>query len=187
MTSVPQAPPRASDGLPDPPPVVAPGPAQSVPEARQLPAHRGKLERITDDLTGLTGDLKEWVDLRIRLAKSQIEDLIDGRVSSLKGLAIAGAAAAIAGLFALVTLSLLFAVGLQQIWSGFDYWGGFLLTTLILFGVAAYVKKSFAPGKVSVERSKATGELKISHEETPAQREARKNNEEIPEHGSVHA
>ncbi len=172
------APPRAP--LPSAPPprdLAAPAGAP-VDERFRLPAHRNKFERVTDHTQGLLDDVTEWVELRVQLVKSEVEALIDSRVGAMRGLLIFGVTAAITGLFALVTL----AIGLGALFGG-RYWIGFLVVNLILVAVTLWVKREFAPGKMRVERSKATGTLKVSHDETPAQREAKEKGEPVPEAG----
>ena len=153
-----------------------------APVSHRLPEHKGKLARITDDLGGLSEDLREWVELKVQLVRSEIEAFIDSRVGALRGLAVFGIAAAITALFGLVTL----AVGLGALFGG-RYWLGFLIVNLILAIGTWIVKREFAPGKMHVERSKATGTLKISHDKTPAQKEAEQKGEPVPEQGELKA
>ena len=148
----------------------------------QLPAHRNKAERVTDHAKGLVDDVKEWVDLRIELVRGEIEAFVDNRVGQMRGLIVFGVAAALTGLYALITLAIV--IGAL---TGGRYWIGFLVVNLILAAGTFWVKRKFAPGKMRVEHSKATGQLKISHEETPAQSEAKKEGREKPEHGELKA
>jgi hypothetical protein len=158
-----------------PDPAVPPAPVE-----RRLPVHRNKAERVTEHLAGLSEDLREWVELRIRLVKAEVETLIDSRVGAMRGLLVFGVTASITGLFALVTL----AIGLGALFGG-RYWLGFLLVNLVLLIVTLVVKRKFAPGKLRMERSKATGTLKVSHEKTPAQNEAEKKGKPVPDQGEL--
>lgn len=167
----------------DPPPADVPVPAGMatgvpVEERFRLPAHRNKVERVADHTQGLFDDVTEWVELRIQLVRSEIEALIDSRVGAMRGLLVFGVTAALTGLYALVTLAIV--IGAL---TGGRYWIGFLVVNLILVAVTFWVKREFAPGKMRVERSKATGTLKVSHEDTPAQREAKDKGEPVPEAG----
>ena len=148
----------------------------------RLPPHRPKVTRVADELAGLSEDLREWVELRIHLVRAEIQERINGQLSSVKGMAVFGVVAAIAALFGLVTL----AVGLGAAFGG-RYWLGFLFVTVLLLIVAFAAKRYFAPGKIHVEREKATGKLKISHEETPAQHEAKAEGKPVPDPGNVTA
>lgn len=180
---VPSAPPRAESvsaaERSNVPPVVP------VEERFRLPAHRNKIERVVDHTHGLVEDVTEWVELRIQLVKSEIEALIDSRVGAMRGLIVFGVAAALTGLYALITLALLvgwlFSLALES--TLLAAFLGFLLVNLILVAVTLWVKREFAPGKMRVERSKATGTLKVSHDETPAQREAKEKGEPVPDAG----
>lgn len=174
----------ATPALPSQPPPVSspmpPGVATGVPieERFRLPAHRNKVERVADHTQGLFDDVTEWVELRVQLVKSEIEALIDSRVGAMRGLLVFGVTAALTGLYFLVTLAVI--IGAL---TGGRYWIGFLIVNVILLGITFWVKREFAPGKMRVERSKATGTLKVSHEDTPAQREAKDKGEPIPHAG----
>ena len=193
-------PPVAGHALVDPPPVGVPLPGDPLPVAPslvpraepfeepmrpldtqlRLPAHRNKVERVADHTTGVVDDVKEWVELRIKLVRAELEMLIDTRVLALRGTIMFYGAAALAGLYFLVTL----AVIIGAIFGG-RYWIGFLVVNLILAGGAWWAKREFAPGAMHVERSKATGQIKVSHEDTPAQKEAKDKGEPEPEPGEL--
>lgn len=110
-----------------------------APLERRLPAHRGKLGRIGDELTGLGEDLKEWVELRIELARTEIEEQIAYRVGQAKQGVAAGLFAVLGALFALVTL----AIGLGWL-LGHAFWG-FLIVTLLLFAAAGVLYARLRP------------------------------------------
>ncbi len=179
---------RRSPPLPDAPPPVQPPPvpvppvAPIIDQAHQLPAHRNKVGRVTDHAKGLVDDVKEWVEIRVELVRGEIEALIDSRVGALRGLIIVGVMAGITGLFALATLGL----GLGALF-GRRYWLGFLVVSLILALATWLAKRKFAPGKMRIEHSKSTGQLKISHDETPAQHEAKVEGRPMPKKGALHA
>ncbi len=108
-------------------PDAAPAPsAAALPSGRQLPAHKGKVGRISDHVTALTDDLKAWVDLRVDLVKAEVEEQIE----SVKGWVAVGLVAAIGGLFLLLFLA--FFIGWLL---GEDAWG-FGIVTLLLFATA---------------------------------------------------
>ena len=50
-------------------------PPAPIPESHQLPPHQTKLDRVTGHLAALSGDLREWVELRVDLVKRQVEGL----------------------------------------------------------------------------------------------------------------
>jgi hypothetical protein len=113
-----------------------------VPFERRLPTHRGKLARITDEVTGLGEDLKEWVELRLELVQAEVNERIEHVKAEVKQGAAAGVFAVLGALFLLVTLAL----GLGW-WLGHPFWG-FLIVTLLLFagaGVCYLVLKPAPP------------------------------------------
>lgn len=110
-----------------------------APLARRLPQHRGKIERITDEVTGLGEDLKEWVELRVALVHTEINERIEYVKAEVKQGVAAGLFAALGALFLLVTLAL----GLGW-WLGHPFWG-FLIVTLLLFALAGVMYLVFKP------------------------------------------
>ncbi|MDT0632530.1 phage holin family protein [Rubrivirga sp. S365] len=121
------------------------GGADVVPESRQLPPHQGKLARIGDHVSSLSTDLKEWVELRIDLAKAEVREAIDKLKASLKRKGIAIGYLAAAGVLALYGLGFLLgalAWGLAALFE--SVWLGMLVTALLLFvvvGVLAWIGK----------------------------------------------
>lgn len=111
--------------------------AEPVPEARMLPPHRDKLERVTDHVAAISADLREWVELRIALVKRQVEGVVGimERVQHLAEaakLAVPGVILILIGLmFLLVTLALGIGAALGS------YWLGFLIVTLVLLVVGS--------------------------------------------------
>ena len=138
-------------GLPDDPAPVGATPPRVppsggvAPESRQLPPHQGKLARIGDHVASISTDLKEWVELRIDLAKAEVREALEALKASLKRKGIAVAFLAAAGVLALYALGFLFgaiAWGLAVLIE--SVWLGMLLTSLLLFavvGVLAWLGK----------------------------------------------
>ena len=143
-------------------------PRPSIGLDHRLPVHKNKVERVTGHLAELSEDLREWVELRVQLIRKEIEEKIEGRLSSVKGIVAFGVAGAVTGLFALVTL----AIGLGAAFGG-RYWLGFLVVTALLAVTTYVVKRKMAPGAIHIEHEKSTGKLKITHDETPADHEKR--------------
>ncbi len=141
---------------------------EPVPVDRRLPAHRGKVGRITDQLAGLSEDVREIVELRIQLVKREVMEQIEGRLSSVKGQAVVGALAAVAGVFLLLTIAL----GLGML-LGHAFWGFLIVTGLFLLGTLI-AKRKFMPGAVRMEHDKETGKVRVAVEESPADYERRK-------------
>jgi hypothetical protein len=142
--------------------------ADAVPVERRLPVHRGKVGRITDQLAGLSEDVREIVELRIQLVKREVMEQVEGRISSVKGQAIVGALAALTGVFLLLSLAL----GLGML-LGHAFWG-FLIVSGLFVVATLIAKKKFMPGAVRVEHDKKTGKVRLAVEETPAEYESRK-------------
>ena len=144
------APPGGSAGLPGP---GVPGRGGVAPESRQLPPHQGKLARIGDHVASLSTDIKEWVELRIDLAKAEVREAVDALKASLKRKGIAVAFLAAAGVLALYALGFLFgalAWGLAALFE--SVWLGMLVTSLLLFAVVAVLALI---GKRKLEEDKA--------------------------------
>ena len=142
----------------------APATAQSadtVPVSRRLPPAGNKIERISQHTKGLVEDVSSWVELKLKLTQIEIEERVDAKINELIASAVAGVLAALSGLFALITLALglaalLIAAGLS---GPLSYFLGFLIVTMLLFGVAMFVRKS-KPEVVSVGDKKAHVEEK---------------------------
>ncbi len=64
-----------------PPPARAVGP--SVPLIPQLPPHGTSIDRLGQHTRGLVDDVKEWVDLRIKLLQTEIENQFRGKINEL--------------------------------------------------------------------------------------------------------
>lgn len=157
---------------PDPRPVTAPPapsvsdpalpPAASVPArsgdgasmdgaAHQLPAHRGKVGRVTDHVKGAADSLTDWFELRIALLKREIKDEVE---SAKEQAAALGKAYGVAAVLALVAaLVLLFVLGFlfSALWglllgSGNELWsltlGYFTLTALLGLGALVALRRA---------------------------------------------
>jgi hypothetical protein len=135
---------------------------ETVPIDHRLPAHRGKVGRISDQLAGLSEDIREIVELRIQLVKREVMEQIEGRLSSVKGQAIVGALAAVAVVFLLLTVAL----GLGMV-LGHAFWG-FLIVTGLFLVATLIAKRMFMPGAVRMEHDKETGKVRLAVEESPA-------------------
>lgn len=159
---------RSPSGLADPPPVpplATTRPEPSVPApiyepalpdpelppapvSHQLPEHKGKLARITDDLAGLSDDLKTWVELKIELVRAEALEAVEHAKGEVIQKAAAGVFAVLGVLFALITLGL----GLGNLlWD--QYWLGFLIVTALLFLFAFLAIKLLAPKPQPGERA----------------------------------
>jgi hypothetical protein len=110
-----------------------------VPVARRLPEHRGKIGRINGALAGLSEDLREWVELRVELVRTELLEAVEfKKAQAIQGVS-AGLFAVLGALFLLVTLAL----GLGW-WLGHPFWG-FLIVTLLLLLVAGVCWMVFKP------------------------------------------
>lgn len=159
---------RGAGHLDGPPRLPSPSRANAVPEDHRLPAHRGKVGRISDQLAGLSADVREIVELRIQLVKREVMEQIEGRLSSVKGQALVGALAAVTAVFLVLTI----AIGLGML-LGHAFWGFLIVTGVFVIGTL-FAKKKFMPGAVRMEHDKETGKVRVSVEESPADFERRK-------------
>jgi hypothetical protein len=134
----------------------------------RLPAHRGKVGRISDQLAGLSTDVREIVELRIELLKREVMEQVEGRISSVKGQALVAGLAALTAMFLLVAIAL--GIGMLL---GHAFWG-FLVVTGIFLVATLVAKRLFAPGAVHVEHDRETGKVRLAVDETPADVDRRK-------------
>ena len=171
-------------GLPDDPAPVAASPPRPprvpppsgdgggvAPESRQLPPHQGKLARIGDHVASLSTDLKEWVELRIDLAKAEVREAVNALKASLKRKGIAVAFLAAAGVLALYALGFLLgalAWGLAVLLG--SAWLGMLVTSLFLFvvvGVLAWLGKRKLDEDQAIEARARVSSIKESDQINP--------------------
>ncbi len=100
-----------------------------------LPAKTGKekLDRITTESKGLVDDVKAWVDLRIKLVKTEVEQEVKEQaneaIQDVIPVAIPAVIGILGALFALVTTAL----GIGW-WLGRPFWGFLAVTLILLFG-----------------------------------------------------
>jgi hypothetical protein len=120
--------------LPEHTPSHGEGGTPTQPPSRQLPSGKNSIQRITDQSKGLVDDLKDWVDLRIKLAQVEVEQRIQAKIGDIALKVAPIIVGALGVLFLLVTLAL----GLGW-WLGQNFWG-FLIVTLLLFIVAAILR-----------------------------------------------
>ena len=129
----------------DPPPVTAPvarpdvpSPLDPVPvdESRMLPPHQTKLDRVVGHVAALSEDLREWTELRIDLAKRQIEG-VQAQIERFQHYADAARfflPAALLGVTAVFFVFITVALGIGELVGSAAL--GFLITTVLLAVVA---------------------------------------------------
>ncbi len=105
------SPPDTSAGIvPEPDPRSVPvAPDTPVEEHLRLPAHRGKVGRVTDHVKGAAESLTDWFELRIALLKREVKDEVQSLKDQAAALGKAYGMAAVLGLVA--ALVLLFVLG----------------------------------------------------------------------------
>lgn len=108
------------------------------------PAASGKMQRIAEHSQALVDDLKAWVDLRIELARIELEERIEAKANDVALGIVLGALGALAGFFGLITIAL----GLGA-WLGHPGWG-FLIVTLFL-ALLAVVIRAARPQLVDID------------------------------------
>lgn len=115
----------------------------SPPVPLALPPAGNRLDRVQEHTQALVETVKDWAELRIKLAQTELEQQVQKKVNQMVWTrAIPLILIGIAGLFLLVTVAL----GLGW-WLGQNFWG-FLIVTLLLIaaaGVIAYVKRDQLP------------------------------------------
>lgn len=104
---------------------------------RQLASGQNKVQRMTAQSKGLVDDITGWVELKIKLTQTEIENKIQAKINMVVMRMAPLVVGLIAGLFLLVTLALFLGWMLGQ-----PAWG-FLIVTLILALVALVLFKKF--------------------------------------------
>lgn len=104
-----------------------------TPPDHQLPPGGNKIQRISTQTQSLVQEMKRWIDLRIELTKLEIRQEIKARQTDYALRAAMGLLAALGGFFTLITIALFLGM-----WLGHAAWG-FLIVTVVLFGLAAVV------------------------------------------------
>lgn len=117
--------------LPAPPGDVSPTKPERVDaSAPPVPASPpGRLDRVVNEARTLSGDVVEWVNLRIELTKLEIQEQINEK----KADAISGAVAGILALFGVIFLLTAAAWGLGA-WLGHPGWGFLIVAGVLLLG-----------------------------------------------------
>ena len=87
-----------------------PGKVQKV-EVDASENNRGFLSRIQNRASDGFDGLKEWVELRIELVRSEVEAVVDSKLSEVKAMALVGVFAGIAAFFLLMALAFLASFG----------------------------------------------------------------------------
>lgn len=111
----------------------------------QLASGRGPLGRLTGHVTGLSDDVRAWLELRWALAKIKLFERLDERGDELVLYFLVGAIGALGGLVLLLAASF----GVSWIISAWTGWTigalflGFLVVAVLFFAVAGlfYVAK----------------------------------------------
>lgn len=96
--------------------------------------NRGFLSRIQNRASDGFEGLKEWVELRIELVRTEVETVVDSKLSEVKAIALVGVFAGTAVFFLLMTLAFLASFGFHALlgWSFLpSLAAGFGLITLI--------------------------------------------------------
>lgn len=98
----------------------------STSDGPPAPATGNKVQRIAQHTQQLVDDLKEWVDLRVELARIELEERVEAKANEIALAVVVVGIALLAVVFGLVTIA--FALGA---WLGHPAWG-FLIVTLLL-------------------------------------------------------
>lgn len=116
--------------------------------ARLLPPHKGKLSRIQDYVEGTVVGIREWMELRLELAKAEVREKISEAQEKIKFGVLMGVLGALAGFFLLLTIGFGFSALFRAL---FDFGqlasltAGYGLLTLLLAGAAGimYLRSPF--------------------------------------------
>lgn len=129
-----------------------------------LPPAGGRLDRVQEHTTALVETAKDWAELRIKLAQTEIEKQIQTKVNQIIMRAIPLIMIGVAGLFLLVTLAFGLAWIVQHFFqlgsvpSTFFGFLAFAVLLLIAAGITGYVNRGtlpnpFAGAKVDTDKT----------------------------------
>ena len=118
---------------------------------RRFTKGTNKVERIAQESKGLFDDVRDWIDLKIKLTELEFREKIKARQDDIVTLAVVG----FLGVMALVFLLVAAALGLGA-WLGHPAWG-FLIVTGILSGIAGLLYWAhFSRGKKKAVKPEPT-------------------------------
>ncbi|GAB5535654.1 MAG: hypothetical protein Rubg2KO_19030 [Rubricoccaceae bacterium] len=121
-----------ADSLPPVSDLDSPPPVRPV--QTQPPTIPERAESIGDHLAALSLDLREWVELRIELAKTEVQEKVDDVTSKAKRKGVTIGLVAVAALLALYMLGFVFGAisAAFELWLGREVWGDLATAGLIL-------------------------------------------------------
>jgi hypothetical protein len=138
------------------PPPVPPAPRADL---RPAPGRKAAIARAADHAASLSGDLREWVELRIELVRAEIREKVEEvqAMAKHKGIGVGLLVAALVlALYALGFLLAAASAGLAS-WLGHPAWGhlatGGLL--LLIVGVLAWAGQRRLSGNRTIEATLA--------------------------------
>ena len=102
----------------------------------------GKIDRMVRDTRALGDAIAEWIELRIALVRSEVEEEVNHRLNTAVRRLVVGMIFAVAGLFVLVTVAL--GLGL---WLGHPVWG-FGIVAAVLIVIAGVVGVAMPEQKI---------------------------------------
>ncbi len=130
-----------------------------TPSDHLLPGGRNRVARISAQTRGLFEDFTSWVELRMKLLQAEIQDKIQSKVHESVIKVAPFAAAAITGLFGLVTSALFLGW-----WLGHPAWGFLIVTTILCLVTGALLarKRRFEKEQRSIAASSTNGAARSS-------------------------
>ncbi|RMH54203.1 MAG: phage holin family protein, partial [Bacteroidetes bacterium] len=137
-------------------PLRPPGFSASTPDSPvENPDGRTKIDRITRHTRDLVQDVRNWVDLKLKLTRLEVQEQVDEALHQAR----IGAALAFVGFlavqFLLVTLALLIGDAL-----GHAKWG-FLILTVLLVAVLIVLRYALKPNVELFRFNKTTRKVEV--------------------------
>lgn len=134
--------------------------AESSPPARRS-VPQGRVQRIAGHTQDLVTDLTEWVELRIELARIEIEERIEAQANKI----VLGIMLASIGLLAVVFGLVTLALGIGA-WLGHPAWGFLVVTGLL--AVLLIVLRAARPVLVDIDLSRKPSKRPAGEQEGSA-------------------
>ena len=122
------------------------------PESADKQSGRGRISALADETKGLVSDMKEWVDLRVRLVQLELEERIEKVANQVISLLVIIVLGLFTALFLLLGLAVWVGSLVDSPALGYVIVGGILgLITLIIQVVGPrFMKTSSAPDRPSL-------------------------------------
>ncbi len=142
----------------------------STEKIAEEPGSESKLKSIARETKGLINDLKDWVDLRVKLLQIEVEERIEAAASKIISLLLVAVLGVFAGLMFLIAIA-----EALSLWLGHPSFG-YIIVGVVMAGLAFLLNRSrprFGRGEeqksIQTEPVAQLSEVAGKENETPKQ------------------